>query len=73
MKYYRIMELECDTPINNRGIGADFYYCEESETESIITAIENRQNNFDIKEITEEEYLQEIKRIQKKNFRLIAG
>jgi len=72
-KYYQIMELECNTKINNRSVGADFYYCKESEKDSIIAEIEARENNYDINEITESDYYYEQNIIQRKNFRLATG
>ena len=73
MKYYQIMELECNTKINNRSVVADFYYCKESEKDNIIKEIEARENNFDINETTESDYYYELNIIQRKNFRLATG
>lgn len=73
MLYYQIMELECNTKINNRSVGADFYYCKESEKEDIIKEIEQRENNYEIEEITEEVYNSEVEKINRKNFRLATG
>jgi hypothetical protein len=73
MKYYRIMELECCTKINNRGVGADFFNCTETEVDSTIKAIEIRKNNYDIEAITEQEYIEEVERTKRKNLRLVCG
>jgi len=73
IKYYEIMELECETPINNRSVGADFYICTSEEKREIENEIAERGNNFNVTELTKEMYEIEMDRIRDKNLRIIAG
>jgi hypothetical protein len=61
MKYYEIMELENNTPINNRDIGADFHICTEIDKERIESEILKRENNF---------YTTELTNLHKNNYEL---
>jgi hypothetical protein len=64
MKYYRIMEY-ADNPV-----GANFYYVTEDEKEEVIKKLDG---NYDIDEISKEEYEQEMKIIERKNYFLATG
>ncbi|MDD5589410.1 MAG: hypothetical protein PHP92_05120 [Candidatus Nanoarchaeia archaeon] len=72
MKYYEIMELEYNTPIKNRSVGADFYICTEKDKEKIESEITERGNNFYATQLTKERYEIEKERIRIKNLRMIA-
>lgn len=73
MKYFEIMELECNTPINNKSVGADFYYIPEAEVYNTIEQIKKRKNNYNTKEISKHDFDYEIKRNKRKSLYLMTG
>lgn len=63
-KYYEIMEI-ADNPV-----GANFYYCTGDKKEEILSKI---KGNFDVKEISKDEYEEEKKQIYRKNYYKMTG
>lgn len=64
MKYYQVMEI-----VDN-SVGAKFYYIKEDEIDELLKTL---QNNYDIDEISKEEYDEKQKKIYRKIYYNMTG